>query len=293
MENMKVFEDGENVGFETVNLSDSSDGAENGADGEKEAVESAETVEQSAEQPEEQKKVQTEEENRRFAAARREAQEKERKRYEAQLQREKDAFYAKEYSGMLNPYTNKPILTEADYLAYKTAYQKEEQDMKLQKAGLDAETIQGIVEQSPTVLAAKEVLEEARRQKEAAQKQQLDSFVKTQFEELVKRFPGAEKDLDAMSASPEGREVIDLWTKGVSLTQAYAAVNYDKLTAKTAAAAKQATMNSLSGKAHLTATAGAPGDDVSIPADVMMMYKSLMPRATDAEIRQHYKKNHS
>lgn len=293
MENMNVFEDGENVGFETVNLSDSSDSAENGADGEKEAVESAETVEQSAEQPEEQKKVQTEEENRRFAAARREAQEKERRRYEAQLQKDKDAFYAKEYEGVLNPYTNAPIRTEADYLAYKAAYQKEEREQKLKQAGLDAATIQGIVEQSPTVQAARQVIEEAQRQKEIAEKQQLDSFVKTQFEELGKRFPGAEKDLDALSSSEEGRQVIALWSKGVPLSQAYAAVNFDRLTAKTAAAAKQAALNNLSGKSHMTATTGAPGDDVAVPADVMEMYKAMMPKASEADIRRHYKKYHN
>lgn len=243
-------------------------------------------------QPVEELKKQSDEENRKYAAVRRDAQEKERKRYEGQLQREKDAFYAREYSGVVNPYNNRPIQTEADFLAYKAAYEAEEREQKLSKAGLDASTIQAIVEQSPTMQAARNLLEEANRQKEIAQQQQVDSFIESQFSELHRRFHDAEKNLQELSESKNGREIIGLWSKGVPLVQAYAAVSFDELTAKAVSSAKQAALNNLSGKEHLVSTIGTAGEDVQVPSDVMQMYKTLMPKASESEIKQHYQKHH-
>ena len=52
-------------------------------------------------------------------------------RIEAETQKRVDARIAREFEGILNPYTNQPIRTEADLTAYRSAFAAEEQRQQL------------------------------------------------------------------------------------------------------------------------------------------------------------------
>ena len=63
--------------------------------------------------------VQSAEDNARFAAARRRAEAQFNERIAAERQAAKDEVIRQMYEGQLDPYTNKPITSEADLQAYQ------------------------------------------------------------------------------------------------------------------------------------------------------------------------------
>jgi hypothetical protein len=86
---------------------------------------------------------------------------------------------------------------------------------------------------------------------------------------------------------PKMRELID---KGLSLVEAYEVANRDALRARQTAAARQAALNDINGKAHLTPVAGAGEslDNVQVPLEVMKTYRRMLPKWSDKQIRDHY-----
>lgn len=60
-------------------------------------------------------------------------------RIEAETQKRVDARIAREFEGILNPYTNQPIRTEADLTAYRSAFAAEEQRQQLEEMGVSKE----------------------------------------------------------------------------------------------------------------------------------------------------------
>ena len=90
---------------------------------------------------------------------------------------------------------------------------------------------------------------------------------------------------------PNAQEVLSLWGRGIPLAKAYAAANLDTIAGKKAAAAKQAAINAINGRSHMTATAGGAGESVEIPPDKLAEFKRWNPGATDAEIQKFYQRH--
>ena len=79
---------------------------------------------------------------------------------------------------------------------------------------------------------------------------------------------------------------------GLSLSEAYTLTNRDAIVNQKAAAAKQAALNTVYGKAHLRSNAGGgDADDVVVPRDTYKSYRQMMPEWTDRQIREHYKRS--
>lgn len=78
----------------------------------------------------------------------------------------------------------------------------------------------------------------------------------------------------------------------LSLVEAYKLTNMERLSARTAAATKQAAMNAAQSKAHLEATKarGKGGDVTAVPNDVREYYRMINPKATEAEVKADYAK---
>lgn len=84
-------------------------------------------------------------------------------------------------------------------------------------------------------------------------------------------------------------KVLELVEKGNSLLDAYKLANFEKLTSSAASAQRQATLNSMQGKAHLRKMSGGMGElPVTVPAEIMREYRAIMPDLSDAEIQKHY-----
>ena len=210
-----------------------------------------------------------------FAAQRRRQEEQQR------VQSAIDAEYAHVFAGQVNPYTGRPLTTKAEYDLYQQQYQQEQ----LQQAGVDPNYINQLVQSNPAVVEANRIMQE---QRQAEGKRLLE----TQVQEICKLDPDIKNFADLMN-SENFAQINTMVQNGYSLTDAYKIANFGKITQRKQAAATQRAINQVSGKSHLkqTGAAGA-GDTVVVPAEVLSMYQEMMPEASMAEIRAHYKKHY-
>lgn len=207
-------------------------------------------------------------------------------RIEAETQKRVDASIARQFEGILNPYTNKPILTEADLTAYRSAFAAEEQRQQLEEMGVSKEVLDSYIQSHPAMQQAQALI----RQQE---QQAANDFMAKEFEAMKKEFPdcGLESP-QQLNETEAGRRALQMWANapGITLADAYAATHRRELSKKQSAAAKQAAMNEMNSKGHLTQTKGsnAKGD---VPEEIRREYKIYFPNATDAEIAEMYWKN--
>ena len=207
-------------------------------------------------------------------------------RIEAETQKRVDARIAREFEGILNPYTNQPIRTEADLTAYRSAFAAEEQRQQLADMGVSKEVLDSYIQNHPAMQQAQQVIHQQ-------EQQAANDFMAKEFEAMKKEFPdcGLESP-QQLNETEAGRRALQMWANapGITLADAYAATHRRELSKKQSAAAKQAAMNEMNSKGHLTQTKGsnAKGD---VPEEIRREYKIYFPNATDAEIAEMYRKN--
>lgn len=207
-------------------------------------------------------------------------------RIEAETQKRVDASIARQFEGILNPYTNKPILTEADLTAYRSAFAAEEQRQQLEEMGVSKEVLDNYIQNHPAMQQAQKVIHQQ-------EQQAANDFMAKEFEAMKKEFPdcGLESP-QQLNETEAGRRALQMWANapGITLADAYAATHRRELSKKQSAAAKQAAMNEMNSKGHLTQTKGsnAKGD---VPAEIAEEYKKYFPNATHEKIAEMYWKN--
>ena len=217
-------------------------------------------------------------------AARRQAQ-------EAAAQARVDRIYADMFQGQNNPYTGQPIRSEADYRAYQEADRQARRTAQLQQAGIDPETVRGMVDE-----AVRPLRQQVRRQELSAIQEQARSVNARAQEtirqgvETIRQLYGAEvgsvEDIAAMPTGPQFRAYVQ---KGLSIEEAYYLANRRDIDARRLGAARQAGINRASGKGHLAGMPAAAGDAPYQPtAAEKEAYRAFLPEATDAEIAKAY-----
>ena len=207
-------------------------------------------------------------------------------RIEAETQKRVDARIAREFEGILNPYTNQPIRTEADLTAYRSAFAAEEQRQQLEEMGVSKEVLDSYIQNHPAMQQAQQVIH-------LQEQQAANDFMAKEFEAMKKEFPdcGLESP-QQLNETEAGRRALQMWANapGITLADAYAATHRKELSKKQSAAAKQAAMNEMNSKGHLRQTKGsnAKGD---VPAEIAEEYKKYFPNATHEKIAEMYWKN--
>ena len=207
-------------------------------------------------------------------------------RIEAETQKRVDARIAREFEGILNPYTNQPIRTEADLTAYRSAFAAEEQRQQLEEMGVSKEVLDSYIQNRPAMQQAQQVIHQQ-------EQQAANDFMAKEFEAMKKEFPdcGLESP-QQLNETEAGRRALQMWANapGITLADAYAATHRKELSKKQSAAAKQAAMNEMNSKGHLRQTKGsnAKGD---VPAEIAEEYKKYFPNATHEKIAEMYWKN--
>ena len=207
-------------------------------------------------------------------------------RIEAETQKRVDARIAREFEGILNPYTNQPIRTEADLTAYRSAFAAEEQRQQLEEMGVSKEVLDSYIQNHPAMQQAQQVIHQQ-------EQQAANDFMAKEFEAMKKEFPdcGLESP-QQLNETEAGRRALQMWANapGITLADAYAATHRREISKKQSAAAKQAAMNEMNSKGHLRQTKGstAKGD---VPAEIEEEYKKYFPNATHEEIAEMYWKN--
>ena len=230
---------------------------------------------------EESSNVQSDEENAKYAAARRRAEAE-----FAERQRREDEEFARRFKDYENPITHKPILSKRDYLEALDAQEKLKAQEELESKGIDPkmfeEMVNRQVENNPYVQQAQVVLEKAR-------KEQLDNAIAEGIKEISKLNPNIKSINDIMEL-PNAQQIIE-YTKTLSLAEAYKLANFDDLMAGKVKSVKQATLNNMNGTAHLNQTDGVSDGDsreVEIPQNELAQWKRAFPDASAADLRKKY-----
>ena len=227
-----------------------------------------------------------------FAAARRRAEAerdaaiaKARADAQAEAQKSIDQFFRN--AGLVNPYTKTPITTKAEYDAYRARFEADRKQTFLSKTGMTQEEYKLFVDGLPEVKAAREAKEAADKAARAAREHEAKAKVEEQLREVQAIDPSVKslQDLSKMETYPKLYEMVK---RGYSIVDAYKLANYDALTARAAAASRQAAVNAVQSKQHLSATKSRGEGAVSVPDSVLEEYRVLNPGASKEDIQKHY-----
>lgn len=224
---------------------------------------------------------QSEEDNARFAAARREAEA--RMRAVQQSQAQLDSEFANLFAGYTNPVTGEPIRTAQDYLQAMQVQMRETQNQQLREAGLDPELIDKAISQSPVIRQAQQVIQQ--HNNESARQ-----MLQEDIQKVIEFDPTVNSEQDVLT-QPNIQEVIQyVQNTGLRFADAYKLVNFTRLQSIQTDAAKQAAINQARSKGHLSTGPNANGESegVDIPANELAQWKSWFPDKSAKELRALY-----
>lgn len=240
---------------------------------------SEQDVSDGEETPNEDSDTQDSEENSKYAAARRNAED----HFKKQLAK-RDEEYARRFGDIENPITHQKIKSEKDYFAALDAQKQVEMQKQLETAGIDPNLLHQAIENDPLVLRANEVLENVKQQET---QRMMDEDLK-----LIQKIDSSITSLEDVFKSENYAQMLDYVEKNhMRLPDAFKLVNFDKLTQKKSAAAKQAAINSARGKGHMVPTGSNSVDEsglVDIPDELLNAFKSGYPDLSPLELKKKY-----
>ena len=224
--------------------------------------------------------VQSAEDNARFAAARRAAEEQ-LKGYQQQQQM-LDAEFERRFAGYTNPITGKPVKTSQDYLEALDAQQRLETNRKLEESGISPEIIENAINNNPVVKQAQEILQ--RNQMEQAERSLQNDIAE------ITKLDASIKSVDDLGKQPYAQDLVRLVNSGLGLLDAYKLANFDALVSRKSEASKQAAINQAKGKSHLSTTDGVSTSDelMDIPEKDIAKWRAFFPDASLKELKEKY-----
>ena len=199
------------------------------------------------------------------------------------------AFFTR--AGMKNSLTGQPITTLEEFEAWQRDYAADKAAKDLKAGKLTPEALQTVVEQTPALQELRKQQEQRAaadaEQKRAAAQAQVDR----EIAEIHKLDPAINSVQDLLSME-NARDFYAAVKRGNSFLDAYRLVNFDRLTAARAEAAKQQALNNARGKDHLTGVRPPQGTGAAtVPKDEMEAFKLFNPDASEAEITAWYNKH--
>lgn len=238
--------------------------------------------------------TQSQEDNARYAAARRKA-EQER---DAAVQKAKDEAKAElegviQSLGLKDPYTKKPITTREEFQAYRQRFEVEKKAGFLKKAGMSEEEFAAFVNDLPEVKEANAKVKAADESAKAAREAQAKIEVDNQIAEIAKDDPSITSIAELAETMRKAGKYDEFYgkvKKGYSLTDAYRLATMDTRAEKNISQTKQAALNAANSKNHLDRTTTRGAGAVTVPAEIMEQYRAFNPGISDAEIQAHYTK---
>ena len=230
------------------------------------------------------------EERANWAERRRQWEAREQQAREQAAQARVDQVYADMFKGQLNPFTGQPIQSEADFKAYEAEKSRREQAEQLQKAGIDPQTIQSMVDQQMAPMRMQ--MEQERLKAIAEQAKTVSARAKEAMKKELQKITALDpsiKTLEDIKAMPTAGKFNELVQKRIGLEEAFYLANRADIEARKMAAAKAAAQTQMAGKGHLNPMGAVSGKTpVQVPRGVVDAYRTMMPDATDAEIQKAY-----
>lgn len=231
-----------------------------------------------ANEPEPAKPAQSDEDNAKYAEARRKAEEEAKMKREAMDQR-----FREQFSGYTNPLTGKPIDGVESYLEALEAQKQYQMQEELRQKGVDPELINQAIQNSPLIKQAEELLN---KQREAEQQKMIEA----ELQEIYALDPTIKNpdDLIKMDNFEQFRGYVQ---KGYSFADSFKLANFAKLQQVNTDAAKQAAINQARSISHMESTSGVAeqrNDLIPIPENVLGKWKESYPNMTLAELTAKY-----
>lgn len=231
--------------------------------------------------------VQSPEERHRQAAARRQREEQAR---QAAEQARIDQVYANMFRGQTNPYTGRPITSEAEFRAYEMEKERRARESQLERSGVKPDAIRQIVDESlqPMKMQMERIRLNNIQERARIAQQKADAAIQSAMKNITAMDPTI-KTMEDIAAMPTAQRFKQLVAMGNSLEDAFWLANRDALVEKRVAAAKTAARTQAAGKRHLNPVGAADGrEPVKVPEGVRDAYRRIMPNATDEEIQREY-----
>ena len=275
-------------GAEETETAEPSEPEESVGVNEQEAAETAETETENTDITVEEDKGQEKDVNAKFAAARRKAEaERDAAIAKAKEEAQKTIDDAFRESGMTNPYTGKPITSQAEFREYKDKYDAQKKESVIRKSGMSDDEFTQFIESLPQVKEAQIAKAQAEKALKKAQEAEMKVAIDEQLKEIGQIDPSI-KSVEDFRKMDNYDTFYNFVTRGLNFAEAYKLANYDKITQQTAKAAQRAALNTAQSKNHLAATAQRGAGSVTVPADIKAEYREFNPGMTDAEIEKHY-----
>ena len=211
---------------------------------------------------------QSAEENARYAAIRRRAEEDARRKYASVLD-PLDQRVAAMCNGITHPVTGKPITNVIEYFDALDNQERIQREQELQEKGIDPSYIDRAIASNPMVLQASRIIQQ---QQQAA----ADNALQNDISEVMKIDPNI-KSFDDLANMPNFSEIARQVERGLSLVEAYKMVNFNNYMQHTNEAARQQAINQMRGKSHLPSqpnNVSTCNDDVEVPEEIMKSWKS-------------------
>lgn len=229
-------------------------------------------------EPEPAEPVQSAEENAKYAAARREAEEKAKMR-----QAETDKRFQDLFSGYRNPITGQAIDGVDSYLEAIEAQRQYELQQQLKQNGVDPELINQAIQNNPLIKQAENIISqqaEVERQK----------MIESELKEIYALDPTIKtpEDLINMDSTEQFKEYV---SKGYTFVDAFKLANFSKLQQKNTDAVKQAAINQAKSTSHMDSISGVtePQNDLApIPDNVLSLWKQSYPELSLSELTAKY-----
>lgn len=224
---------------------------------------------------------QTPDQDHAFAQMRREAEQAKREAQEArQALQQRDQWVAQKFG------QSHGITTWDQYQQALAFEEQQAKEAAMREQGIDPNLVKQMLQQDPEFQNLKQIAMNAQQQLAQQQGQaQLDS----QLKELSSEHPDI-KEVNDLFKLPNYADLESKVRSGYSLLDAYEAVNRAEIKRKATEAAKQKTLNNLSGKSHLKTEGDGSGDpsDSHIDADTLQMY--LDQGMSKADAQKYHKK---
>ena len=202
-----------------------------------------------------------------------------------------DAAYAKLLGGQINPFTGKPITTQAEYEAYEAMKAQQSTNNALQKAGIDPSLIQQMVQQEVAPMKQQMRAEQAQRYEAQAAEynRRMEEAKEAAAKSIAALYDPSIQSFDDILAMPTVGKFNDLLQKGNSFEESFYLANREAIDKRRAAAAYQKGVAAGASKQHLSPAPAASGaEPVIVPADVARNYREVTPGMTDEAIAKDY-----
>lgn len=195
-----------------------------------------------------------------------------------------DAMYARQYGGYTNPETGQPITSARDYFEAMEAQERMQARAQLQENNIDPRMIDNMIANSPAVRQAKAATAELNSYRASR-------MMDEDFKKVLALDPTKTSEDDILN-DPAYLTVVNYIEThpGTRFDEAYKIVNFERLADSRGAAAKQAVVNQVKSKNHLSTgtSIDVQDSDEDIPPTMVEQYKELFPEKSMKELKALY-----